>query len=197
MARFYPADAPVPDWFRTDEFLLEPLHPRHTERDFAAVIDSRALLRRWSQSDWPADDFTLEENRTDLQRQWEEHRQGESFAYTVMDRAGATCVGCVYVKPLFRWLENATHVIPPAEQVGDDLALINFWTREPLLAGHMDRRMLQTLLDWLRSDVWAFQGVYVGTNAEMTRQIALCEELGLTLRYTLQVDHPVDWLVYG
>ena len=38
---FYPADAPVPETLRTDEFLLRPLRATDVQLDYEAVISSR------------------------------------------------------------------------------------------------------------------------------------------------------------
>ncbi len=50
----------------SDEFVLRPVTVDDAEADHAAVMDAQTQLRLWSQSDWPADDFTVEENRADL-----------------------------------------------------------------------------------------------------------------------------------
>ena len=54
---FYPEAAPVPSGLQTPEFVLEPLRTTHVELDYAALMDSTAMLRTWSQSDWPSDAF--------------------------------------------------------------------------------------------------------------------------------------------
>ena len=59
MTAFYPANAPVPDERRTDRLLLRPLRATDAALDYDAVMASPAELRAWSQSTWPADDFTL------------------------------------------------------------------------------------------------------------------------------------------
>jgi hypothetical protein len=67
-----------------DEFFLEPLTTDHVELDYAAVMDTREWLREWSGSTWPADDFTVDENREDLARHQREHEEGVAFTFTVL-----------------------------------------------------------------------------------------------------------------
>ena len=59
---FYPANAPVPQEKRTSRLWLRPLRATDVELDYDAVMSSAAMLRRWRQSKWPADNFTLAEN---------------------------------------------------------------------------------------------------------------------------------------
>jgi len=58
---FHPTDAAVPPELRTPRLLLRPLRATDVELDYDAVMSSAAMLRAWSQSHWPADDFTLAE----------------------------------------------------------------------------------------------------------------------------------------
>jgi hypothetical protein len=98
--RFYPDDAAVPAGLRTDESHLRPLRASDAEIDYAAVMDSREMLRILSQSDWPSDTFTLEMNRKDLEEHEREHEERMAFTYTVLDPTESTCLGCVYVEQL-------------------------------------------------------------------------------------------------
>ena len=59
-------DRVLPERLVNDEFVLRPVTVDDAEADHAAVMDAQTQLRLWSQSDWPADDFTVEENRADL-----------------------------------------------------------------------------------------------------------------------------------
>src|SRR5436190_10655528 len=110
---FYPASAPVPEEKRTDRLLLRPLRATDVELDYDAVMSSAEQLRRWSHSGWPADDFTLEQNRDDLEQHEREHRQREAFTFTVLSLEGGRCLGCVYIKsprPEIDWLSaDAAH----------------------------------------------------------------------------------------
>ena len=58
------------------------------------------MLRRWSQSGWPADGFTLADNLEDLEMHYREHVERAACTYTVLTPDGAECLGAVYVKPI-------------------------------------------------------------------------------------------------
>ena len=53
---------PVPAALRTGEFALRPITTDDAERDYAALMETRELLRLWEQSTWPADDFHSRSN---------------------------------------------------------------------------------------------------------------------------------------
>ena len=169
MTRFYPPDRPLPEKIAGDDFVLRPLTVDHTALDYAAVMDSRAMLRRWSGSPWPADDFTLADNRADLAGHQREHEERVAFTYTVLDPAEATCLGCVYIKP------NAVAELAPQ----DDDALIRFWVRYPLLGSGLDGRLLAALRH-RRDPIFAFGRVFFHTNADDGHQQALFAAAGLS-----------------
>lgn len=168
MTRFYPAAAPVPVRIAGDGFILRPLTVAHVALDYAAVMDSVLMLRRWSSSPWPADDFTLDDNRADLEGHQQEHEQRVAFTYTVLDPAEASCLGCVYIMP------NTVPELLPR----DDDALIRFWVRQPLLGGGLDARLLAALRDW-RAHGFAFGRVFYHTNIDDHHQLELFARAGL------------------
>ena len=63
---------PIPEHFPHEQFCFEILHPKYVELDYQALMSSKDFLRRWSQSGWPTDDFSLEENLADLNYHYEE-----------------------------------------------------------------------------------------------------------------------------
>ena len=87
----------VPAGMQTGAFLLRPIRESDAELDYAAVMESREYLQAWEQTGWPADDFTLEDNRRDLRRHERQHAEGEAFTFTVMSPDETRCLGCVYI----------------------------------------------------------------------------------------------------
>ena len=84
MTHPWSTDFTPPQVLDTDIVHLEALSPVHTELDFAALMSSREhLTRTLHRGDWPHPDFTVEENRVDLQRHWDEFNRREAYAYTV------------------------------------------------------------------------------------------------------------------
>lgn len=182
--KFYPAEAEVPAELRTDEFVLRPLRTSDVELDYEAVMDSREMLRRWGGGSWPADDFTLAGNLSDLQMHESEHEQGVAFTFTVMDWDETECLGCVYLIPLReirRWMDNGA-----ADENDDFTAVCRFWARQSRLADGLDGRLFDALRDWFAED-WHFKKVYFRVNELDARQQALFAEAGLTMVHTFGI----------
>ena len=151
--------------------LLRPLRSADAELDHDAVTSSAAQLRRWSDSPWPADDFTLADNRADLELHECEHDKGAAFTFTVLDPEESRCLGCVYVGPV--WPEAA-----PLCEGAALAASVGFWVRTSELACDLDRHLLATLRTWLK-DEWAFDCVLFTNNLQETRQQGLLSDAGL------------------
>lgn len=170
----HPPGAPLPESLRTERLLLRPLRASDAALDYDAVMSDPAALRRWSQAGWPADDFTLEENRADLERHEREHREGVAFTFTVLSPDGTRCLGCVYIQPV------RAEVLPhlPSSQWPAQVA---FWVRASEVASELDRHLLATLRDWFAAD-WRFDLVLFAVARDDARQLALMAESGLARR---------------
>ena len=194
---FYPEDAQVPDRLQTEEYLLRPLRTTDVELDYDALMTSKEMLRRWSQSDWPTDDFTLEDNLRDLKRHEQEHLERKAFTFTMLDLTETECLGCVYINPLEFMLKVFKATAADLATVGGYEAIVGFWVRQARLADDLDRRLLRALIPWLRHD-WAFSRVSFLCNDQDARQVNLLTEAGLHLRYALDVpERAAKHLVYG
>ncbi len=183
---FYPADAPVPAELRTDEFLLRMLRATDVELDYEAVMASKDILRLRSRGRWPRDGFTPEENLADLRMHEAEFHARESFAYTVMNPSETDCLGCVYIYPLEELLRRSGVTKEEISTVGSHEAEASFWTRQDRIADDLDRRLLATILPWLRNS-FAFSRVVMRAYATEERQVANLREAGLEIVYS----HPV------
>ena len=166
---FHPAGAAVPAERRTSRLLLRPLRATDVDRDYEAVMASAPMLRRWSQTDWPADDFTRAENLVDLERHEREHLERVAFTFTVLHPDGDRCLGCVYLVPL-------TGAI--AGESLEHACRISFWVRASELDTGLARHLLDTLLEWLH-EAWAFDRFLFTTSPQDSQQIALFEAAGL------------------
>jgi RimJ/RimL family protein N-acetyltransferase len=171
---FYPAGMPVPQEKRTSRLYLRPLRATDVELDYEAVMSSAEMLRRWSQSDWPADDFTLAQNLADLQRHEREHIERQAFTFTVLNPQGTQCLGCVYIVPL------RPEEIPLCKDAAY-AADVGFWVRTSELTSALDEHLLATVRDWFQAD-WAFDCVVFTISQQETRQAALFEAAGLEQR---------------
>lgn len=162
------AEFDPPRVFETDRVRLEPLAGHHAELDYAALMGSREHLRRTLQwGDWPADDFTLEENRGDLEGHWEEFEAREAYAYTVLDKDGGRCVGCIYMNPV-------------AAPDGSDQrsAAMAFWVIEEELESDLDVHLLENVLPWLH-EKFPLDWVGLLIHVDDTRGLEVMERMGL------------------
>jgi len=177
---FYPGATAVPGERRTPRLFLRPLRASDVELDYDAVMSSAEMLRRWSQSGWPADDFKVLQNLEDLRRHEREHEERQAFTFTVLDPPGTRCLGCVYITPLR----------PEARPLCDGAALaanVAFWVRASELANGLEAHLLASLREWLRSEWW-FDCVVFTIAEQETRQAALLAEAGLQLRSTFTLS---------
>ena len=159
----------VPENLITESFSLYPLTPDHVTLDYAALMSNKEMLRLWSGSPWPSDDFTLAENLEDLKWHWDEHQKRVAFTFTVLNPAEDTCLGCVYIKPITEILADN-----PEWQtaVSDHSALVRFWTVQQTLAQKLDKTLFLALCQWFAKE-WAFSEIYWHTPANNQQQITL------------------------
>ena len=187
----------VPDGLVTNDFVIRPLSATDVELDYAAVMESKEFLRKWEQSSWPADDFTLAGNLKDLQRHEREHINRESFTFTVMNPVATECLGCIYINPrTARWLAKAKATPIGDKEWEDYEAVILFWIRQSRLAEGMDRQLLDILRPWFEQE-WTFDGHLFLTNEQFEQQVALFEDAGLQFQIEIQQpDQPGKFCAY-
>ena len=190
--------AAVPTGFSTDEFVLLPLTTDHTELDYEAVMASRDQLRVWEQDTWPADDFTVDSNRDDLQRHQDLHVEGLAFTYTVMDPAETECLGCVYLfPPEAKFLARSAVTSLEGDRWEETDAAVYHWVRSSLVGTGFDERFFDALVTWM-AEAWPIdQNVFV-TNERLTDQLALHAASGLTRRFLIEEpDKPGRYVAFG
>lgn len=181
----------IPDGLVTNEFLIRPLLATDVELDYAAVMESKEFLRKWEQSSWPEDDFTLAGNLKDLQRHEREHINRESFTFTVMNPTETECLGCIYINQrTARWLSQAETTSIGDTDWTDYEAVILFWIRQSRLAEAMDRKLLNILRPWFEQE-WTFDGHLFLTNEQFEQQVAMFEGAGLQLQFEVKLPKHV------
>ncbi len=182
---FLPGGAAVPETVRTGRVVLRPLRTTDVETDYDAVRSSAPELRRWSESDWPADDFTLADDLADLEQHEREHVEQLAFTYTVLDPSERRCLGCVYIVPVCDAASGLcagwTHA-----------ACVGFWVRASEIAADLDRHLLATLLRWFRTE-WPFDGVLFTNATAEERQAMVLAEVGLERRPLRWPDGRSGW----
>jgi len=188
----YPANVPVPQGFATSEFTIRPLRASDAEADYKAVVESREMLRMWDQSDWPADAFTLDDNRADLEKHESEHGARDAFTFTIMEPSERTCLGCIYVHGLSGILNALGAGSREKEGIRSDDAFVTFWVRASRLHDHLDWRVLDDLIRWFDAD-WTFHRIAWGTNTADARQQSLFKRAGLAERWRFPVSDTKEY----
>jgi hypothetical protein len=161
-------------------------------------MESKEFLRQWEQSSWPADDFTVEANREDLDKLERRHTDGESFTYTVMNPTETQCLGCVYIFPTTARLFSKAQISAiDGARWSEFEAAVYFWIRKSRLADELDRRLLDALGPWLEHD-WGIEPHLIVTNEQFEQQVAMIEGANLQLRFHLTFpNEPGKSLAYA
>lgn len=194
MTLFYPLNLSLPVELHHPRFYLRPLLTSDAEMDYDAVIASRAALLVYSLGRWPHENFTLDENRTDLQRHEREHIARERFTFTVLNPDASQCLGCVYIKPLNSLLEQSLTRVTKASSLA---ARVTFWLRPECLSADLDSELLATLRVWLR-DSWVLDKITFMANENETRRLRIFHEADLRVQYTLNFSSTsVVFYLYG
>ena len=184
---------PIPFVHQTKKFTFRPLMPKYAELDFEALMTTKTILRQWSNSPWPQDDFTLEANRTDLQRHYDEFQNDKAYAYTVLNPEESRVEGCLYINPLSPIMQRFNATVETLSQVAPDEAHIGFWIRGDRLAD--ETHLLRDILNWL-DDAWQFPQITFFTFDTSSRQSKLFESLEMCLRFRLAQTGGVNLLLY-
>jgi RimJ/RimL family protein N-acetyltransferase len=146
---FVPPTFEPPRAFVHESFVLEPLEPRHNDRDFDAWSNSIAHIRStpgFPDGRWPYE-MTPEENRADLERHARDFATRKGFTYTVLGSGDGDVIGCVYIYPL----------------AGESGAQVQSWVRADRAA--LDVPLAEAVAAWLE-DAWPFERIeYSGRSA--------------------------------
>lgn len=181
---------------------LERQNLAHNEADHRAVMACREHLRQWSGDPWPADDFSLDDNRDDLAAHIAEAEAGFAYGYTVFGREadGAEVQGSVYSE-----VQGSVYFYPaaffagryrlaPDERAALDAApvAIDYWLRPALeaSAGHED--FVRALLHWARTG-WGFERAVFMSRPAMQARRALLARLGAAPTLQAESLHTPGW----
>lgn len=193
-----PMGISAPAGLQTREFVLRALLASDAELDYDAVMESRELLRKWEQSTWPEEDFTIEANGQDLLKAQRRHADGDAFTYTVMNLDESECLGCVYVlAPDAKMFKGAQVAAIGDYQWSDCDAAVFFWVRTSRLPEGLDRTLLDALIAWFEGE-WSFKAPVIVTSEHFDQQVAMIEGTHLRRRFEVKVPGaPGKYLAYA
>lgn len=183
----------IPERAESSHCIFEPLTPDHLFLDYDAVMSSREFLRLWSNSDWPTDDFQLQENLEDLRNHQKEHINRIAYTYTILNPDKNQCLGCIYVNPINR--------ITPVTREESILlhqrpAYVRFWVRESIRNTDNENIIMKAIIYWFKVN-WKMNDILFGNNKKVPSQINLFRKNGLILFLELQQSsrHELLWRI--
>ena len=142
---FVPPGFEAPQTHAWSVFHLEPLGPRHNERDHEAWTSSIDHIRSTpgfgpeEEPNWPRP-MSLEANLEDLVRHADDFAERRGFTYSILE--GDDVVGCMYIYP---------------DRKTDHDASISSWVRES--HAEFDGPVREALAEWIDA-VWPFSDPY-------------------------------------
>lgn len=172
---FAPSTAPVPHGFTTASFRVLPIGPQFNVADYEAVMSSVGLLRAWSDSPWPEDEFSLESNEEDLEMHADEHARRLAFGYSVQDPTGLV-LGSIYINPLAETFNDYPVDEATRARLAPFVGRVEFWLRADAL--ELRPELFDALQRWL-DERWPWPVVF-GARRDMDEVRALYESCGLT-----------------
>ena len=164
----------------TRELEIFPTSLDYYESDYEAVMSSKEILRLWSQSDWPSEHFTAQENKDDLKYHIEDNYEHRAYGYMLYSPDRKTCYGSLYVNPLKTIPEN--YELSDENFVKEFDARLDFWIRDN--DGVLEEMITRNLIRWMK-DHWDINPLF-SARAGMDLRIKTYQKLGLNLKYDLK-----------
>lgn len=146
--------------------VLFPTDKNFYDSDYEAVMESKTFLRNWSQSSWPEDQFTAQENREDLQLHIDDNHTHRAYGYMIYTLDKKRCLGSVYINPLSNWEQY--HDLIEGQRPEEILdARIDFWIRDTERED-LEMIFVYFLADWMR-EVWKIKAAIVSRDTLLER----------------------------
>jgi len=132
-----------PKSFDNKYFHFRVLESEVAELDFEAVMSSQKRLQGifGSDSKWPKNDMTLEENIASLKVHKQEFESRQAFAYSVFNKLKDKCLGSVYIDP---------------SDSPNYQCVVFLWVRDDSI--ELENELYQTVCKWLFEE-WTFAKV--------------------------------------
>lgn len=165
-----------PSQFVAHDFVLFMTDVRYAIPDHDAVMKSRESLRVYSQSPWPEDDFTVEQNRADLQRHVDDNLNHEAYGYMIFSPDRRICYGSLYVNPLTRISEHYKLTADMTSMLEQHDARIDFWLIEGI-EEKLAENILSGVRTWFERE-WKIRPLF-SSRREMTSRQDLYKKAGL------------------
>ena len=171
-----------PQTLTTKTFCLFPTHQDFYESDYTAVMNTRALLRIWSQSPWPEDDFTPQMNKDDLLHHIEDNKTHAAYGYMIYSLDKKTCYGSLYVNPLAAVPDNYHTTKEEADLVRSHQGRLDCWIVDE--NSDLEKTIISEIKNWFES-TWKIKFLF-SARVGMNKRISIYEDLGLECQADLK-----------
>jgi hypothetical protein len=162
----------------TIDFVVHRQRISDNELDFDAVMSSKEILREWSDSEWPENDFSLEQNGQDIAEHIADHEQNSDYGFSIFTPSEDRLLGSLYLNAVGPLLEiYPTDPMTLARLLEFDVR-IEYWLRAGV-SPDLELRFVRAVIKWLE-DAWWFERPVFGSRKDMTSRRNLYAELGMT-----------------
>lgn len=169
---------PVPYRFVTPDFVLHRQRLADNDMDYEAVMDSKEILREWSGSSWPEDDFTPAQNAEDLAEHIDDFEKNIAYGFSIFVPSEDRLLGSLYIDPVMPFAEDYRISTEARVQLESFDARVEYWLRRGVRED-FERTFLSEVPGWL-GRAWWFERVAFGSRRGMEARRNLYHELGLS-----------------
>jgi hypothetical protein len=168
----------VPIRLETIDFVVHRQRISDNELDFDAVMSSKEILREWSDSELPENDFSLEQNGQDIAEHIADHEQNSDYGFSIFTPSEDRLLGSLYLNAVGPLLEiYPTDLMTLARLLEFDVR-IEYWLRAGV-GPDLELRFVRAVIKWLE-DAWWLERPVFGSRKDMTSRCSVYAELGLT-----------------
>ena len=172
-----PERNPVPITLVSPGFRLHRQRPSDNLRDYDAVMASKALLRTWSDSSWPEDDFSLQQNAEDLAGHIEDFGRDLAYGFSIFTPDESRLIGSLYLDPVAPFIDDYAVDEATAARLLEFDVRLEYWLRRGT-GRAFEETFVRAVLAWL-GHAWWFQRPIFGSRRAMKARRELYETLGL------------------
>lgn len=168
--------------FANDLFCVFPTNQKYYMSDYVAVMNNREMLRIWSQSNWPEDDFTPQVNKAELGQHVEDNVNHTAYGYMLYSPDRSKCFGSLYVNPLTSVAGNYHASASEADLLHSNQARIDCWIIED--ASDLEKEIIASMIQWFK-ETWKIN-VLFSARVGLDKRISIYQNLGLEMKMNLK-----------
>lgn len=158
-------------------FMVCPQRSEDNIADYEAVMSSRFELREWSDSSWPEDDFSVEDNMKDLLGHIQDHLAGTDLGFSIWARTERRFLGSLYLNDPGGLDEDYPDSAEANRRGGIELR-VEYWLRRGIPI-ETERAFVMATRRWLSGS--GYTRAAWGSRKPMTLRREMYESLGMTL----------------